>query len=249
MRLDTPYYPIPASGPEGTFGAITEILLRTRLKLRWDEELQRNDEDVNTYLAGLLTSYIDPAYLAAVREVLSKYDVDVHQAVGRAQDRVQIYWIYKVNADDLLVSLGIFQRLWERAKGEMGRLQRYYSCASEYQRRIYGKPTAVGEIQTKLSDGPERYLALLSQARSDYLHFVEQLGSDEINDLSSRVRRFERELPIREKQDEMLDAYSACLREPANLDLRRRLTEILEELKKLDPDFAPKLVSPRLKGL
>ena len=249
MRLDTPYYPIPASGPEGTFGAITEILLRTRLKLRWDEELQRNDEDVNTYLAGLLTSYIDPAYLAPVREVLSKYDVDVHQAVGRAQDRVQIYWIYKVNADDLLVSLGIFHRLWEKAKGEMGRLQRYYSCASEYQRRIYGKPTAVGEIQTKLSDGPERYLTLLAQVRSDYLHFVEQLGSVEIDELSSRIERFERELPIREKQDEMLDAYSACLREPANPDLRRRLTEILEELKKLDPDFAPKLVSSRLKGL
>lgn len=249
MRLDTPYYQIPGAQPEGTFGAIMEMLLRTRLKLNLDKDQGIYDEDVNAYLAGVLMSYIDPAYLQAVAEVLCKYEFDVHQAIVRTPDRVRAYWVYKVNADDLLVTLGIFRKLWQEAQGELDRLKRYYANASEYQKRIYGKATAVGEIQTKLSAGPERYLAILSEARSDYLHFVEHLGAVELSEFSRRLEVFEQEWPIRNKQDEMLDAYSAFLREPSNLDLKQRLLNLLDELKQMDPAFQPEFILNHLQQL
>lgn len=247
MRLDTPYYRIPGDRPEGTFGAIMEILLRSRLKLQLDKEEGIYDEDVNAYLAGVLMSYIDPTYLSSVEEVLSKHDFDVFQAVQRTrEDRAHIYWIYKVNADDLLVSLGIFRRLWQEAKGELGRLKRYYAYASDYQRRIYGKVTAVGDIQNKISAGPERYLNILSEARNDYLHFLDQMGPSELAEFNQRIQQFEHETPVRSKQDEVLDAFSACLKEPSSLEMRQRLLALLEELKTLDPAFRPEFLLTRL---
>ena len=247
FRLDTPYYPISGSGPENLFGAIMEMLLKSRLRLTEESSNQSLcDEDVNTYLGGLLVAYIDPHYLTAISAVVSKYDVDVHEAVGRAQDRVQTYWIYKVNADDLLVSLGIFHHLWGQAKGEMVRMQRYYATASDYQKRIYGKVTAVAEIQYKLSEVPQRYLRILSVVRRDYLRLVSHLGSVEMEEFCQKMEQFEGELPLRLKQDEMLDAYSACIKEPENVQLRQRLILLLEEVKKLDPSFQPDQILSRL---
>lgn len=239
LRLDTPYYVIPGSRPEGTFGAILEMLLKTRVKLHLDTEEETYDDDVNAYLGGLLVSYIDPHHLLAVSGVLSKYDMDVSQAVLDAHDHVETYRIYKANADDLLVSLGIFRRFWKEEKGEVFRLKRYYDGASECQKRIYRKPTAVGVIQAKLSEETERYLTILSEARTDYLHFVEKLGAEQLSEFTLRL---EQELPLKAKQDDLLDAYSAWVKDPGNQELRDRLLRTVEDLKSMDPAFRPEAI-------
>lgn len=183
--LNTLYVPLGQPEPEGTFGFMVELLLKSRLKLRLDAD-RLYDEDVNAYMAGLLVSYIDPAYLQWIRRVLGRCDVDIHQAVIQCgEDRVRNYWIYKVNADDLLMSLGVFRQGPDPAEaaeqGELIRIQRYYSAASQFQRRIYGRSTAVGDVQTKLADEIDRYLSILSNTRRDYLHFVQQISQEELN--------------------------------------------------------------------
>ena len=187
MRLNTSCAVLPNSRPEAVFGAVLEMLLKARLDLRLDADGRLYEEDVNAYLGGVLVSYIDPRYLQEISEDLSRHDVDVYEAIDRAMpDRTRMYRIYKVNADDLLVSLGIFQPAPE-PRGDLGRIKEYYACASECQRRIYGKPTAVAEIQAKLSEETERYLSVLTQARKDYLHFVRQVSREELGDFSKRI--------------------------------------------------------------
>lgn len=231
FRLDTLYHQIPGPRTEATFGAVMEMLLKTRLKLKLETNREGYDEDVNAYLAGLLVSYIDPGYVKAVSQVLSQYNIDVYEAVAKAQDnKVRIYWIYKVNADDLLMALGIFHRIWEEWEGEMYRLKAYYNYASQYQRRIYGKATAVGEIQSKLADGTQRYLTILSSARSDYLHLIEPVGSEELAAFSHQLKKMETEAPLKAKWDEFLDAYSAWVKGSRDPDLTKRLFELSEEL-------------------
>ncbi len=247
FRLDTPYYQIPGSQPEATFGAIMEMLLKTRLKLHLETNRQVYDEDVNTYLAALLVSYIDPRYLASIAELLNRYDLDLYQAVEKSQDRAQAYRIYKVNADDLLVSLGMFRPLWQEERGKLDRMKRYYSSASHYQRRIYGKSTAVGEIQAKLAQGPERYLAILAGTSHDYFHFLECVHPQEMLHLVERFKEFERQLPIKKLQDELLDAFSTWLKEPRELALKERVERLAEELKRLDPTFETEPLLSRLK--
>jgi len=244
FELSTPYYPIPGSRPEGTFGAIVEMLLKARLQLQLEQNVRQYEEDVNTYLGGVLVSYIDPEYLTAVSEFLSKYDLDVHQLVLRAgADRAQIYWIYKANADDLLLTLGIFRQLGRQPRPEMDRIRRYYQCASECQKRIYGKSTAVAEIQAKLAEDTGRYVSILAQARKEYLHFVQQVGADQLKEFSRQV---EQELPVLAKRDELLDAYAAWMRQPADLSVRERLRLLAEELRRMDPEFKPEQILSKL---
>ena len=187
LPLSTPCAVLPGLRQEGVFGVVLQMLLRARLDLRLDTDDHLYEEDVNAYLGGVLVSYIDPRYLQEIHEVLSKYDMELHQAIDRAMpDRTRMYRIYKVNADDLLVSLGIFHAMQEPRAG-LDRIKEYYACASECQKRIYGKPTAVAEIQAKLSESAERYLAVLMQTRRQYLHFVSQASSEEWADFSKRI--------------------------------------------------------------
>jgi hypothetical protein len=187
MRLNTSCAVLPSSRPEAVFGAVLEILLKARLDLRLDADGHLYEEDVNAYLGGVLVSYIDPRYLQEISEDLSRHDVDVYEAIDRAMpDRSRMYRIYKVNADDLLLSVGIFQPVPEPRAG-LGRIKEYYACAAECQKRIYGKPTAVAEIQAKLSEGAERYLSVLAQTRKDYLHFIRQVSGEELGDFGKRI--------------------------------------------------------------
>lgn len=236
FRLDTPYYPIPGQEPQATFGAVMEMLLKARLKLHFDTHRQLYDEDVNTYLAGILVSYIDPVYLQEIARVLSQSDIDIYHSIEKAQDRVEVYRIYKVNADDLLISLGLFRPFWMESQEELERLKRYYACACEVQRRIYGKRTAVSEIQSKLSERSERYLTILSCTRKEYLHLMEQVQAE---DLSKEIRRFEEELKVALRQDEFLDACSAWLKGQRSPELKVRLALLSQELSQLIPGFQP----------
>src|SRR2546430_15983052 len=68
------------------------------------------DEDVNVYLAHLLQSFGDPAYVDNSRKYLSKYDAEVFQRLATCSDARLKYMIYKTNADFLLVSVGIFDQ-------------------------------------------------------------------------------------------------------------------------------------------
>ena len=187
LPLNTPCAVLPGLRPEGVFGVILQMLLKARLDLKLDADGHLYEEDVNAYLGGVLVSYIDPRHLREIHEIVSKYDMDLHQAIDRAgPDRIRMYRIYKVNADDLLVSLGIFHAIQE-PRGGLGRIKEYYACAAECQKRIYGKPTAVAEIQAKLSESAERYLAVLMQTRREYLQFVSQVSSEEWSDFSRRI--------------------------------------------------------------
>jgi len=240
LHLDTPFYPIPGLQPEAIFGAMMEILLKTRLRLHLETNQEIYDEDVNAYLAGLLVSYVDPKYLQAISQALCHYDIDVYHFIEKAEDRVQVYWIYKVNADDLLLSLGLFRRLWQEAKADVYRMKRYYLLASDYQRRIYGKPTAVGEVQLKLAHRTDRYLSILAESRSNYLHFVEQVSWEELSAFGERLLQMEKALPLKGKQDEFLDAYSRWKQGERDPELRKTLLLLLQQIQEMDPSFPHK---------
>ena len=240
FRLDTPYVEVPGFGGGGTFGAIMEMILRTRLKLNLGTNDAAYDEDVNAYLAGLLVSYIDPEYLTAISHVLSPYDVDIYSAASKAPHRYRAYWIYKVNADDLLVSMGVFHRVWKRfsSEGEMIRMKRYYVFASQYQRQMYGRSTAVGEIQTKLADSAERYLTILDGTRRDYMNFVKHaLQPEELVEFGKRLLQLEKDQPLMDTFDKFLDLYSAWMKGKRDPETRQRLIQLLQELKRLDANF------------
>jgi len=152
--------------------------------------------------------------------------------------------VYKVNADDRLVDLGIFHP--QRAEHDtlLVQTKTYYGFASDYNQRLYGRATAVSDIMEKLARWAERYVSVLHQARRDYLHFVETLTDEDILEFHQTLERDARTVSIRAKHDEFLDVYSAWQR-TSSPEAKVRLLRILEELRYLDPMFrGPGLFKP-----
>ncbi len=235
MELNVPYFNLSKRETEATFGVLVEILLKSRVRMHLETTREGYDEDVNAYLAGVLLEYIDPAYHASTRHYLADHDLDVFLEATR-EDSYHTYWVYKINADDRLVDLGIFQRQRDRQPAVLAQTSAYYEFAAGYNHRLYGRATAISDIMDKLARGTERYVSILQQARRDYLHFVSTLTDDELQALSRDLDQESHTLPLKAKQDDFLDAYSAWQRtsDPA---IRAKLLQLLDELRRIDPRF------------
>ena len=154
-------------------------------------ELKREqDEEVNVYLAHLLLLLADPLYQEWVSSYVSKHDTSVYQKGCELSDRVRKYFTYKLNADYLLTSLGIFQNLGkphgafrrfyeQEPKIYIGRGKAYYGMAADYNHQIYRRRTTLETVFEKLSFSFEEYVRILSYMRSAYLDFVQSIPDDD----------------------------------------------------------------------
>lgn len=236
MELRVPFYDLGKQETEATFGALVEILLKSRLKMQLETNKEFYDEDVNAYLAGVLCEYIDPHYQRAVRGCIADRDTDVFMNATRDEDDYRTYWVYKVNADDRLLDLGIFHPYRERNEMVLGQTKVYYGFASGYNHRIYGRATAVSDILEKLSRWAERYVSILNQARREYLSFVETVRAEDLCELHRGVTQDATLSPLKVKQDVFLDAYSSWLK-TSTPESMAYLLQCLDDLRRLDPLF------------
>jgi len=94
---------------EPTFFFMMNCLLYSRLESGNPSNQNYYDEDVNVYLANLLTSFMNPDFHERTRKYLSPYDTDLFDKVRNSPDVRLKYTIYKTNADFLLISIGIFR--------------------------------------------------------------------------------------------------------------------------------------------
>ncbi len=243
MDLEVPYFNLSKGEAEAAYGAIVEILLKSRLRMSLETNQGFYDEDVNAYLAGVLFGYFDPVYQQAVRACVAARDTDVFWQATRDEDAYHTYWVYKVNADDRLVDLGIFHPQQAGSDAVLAKTRAYYGFASDFNHRLHRRSTAVSEILGKLSHWPERYVSILRQARRDYLHLVETMTGDEMRELQQQLEQDRRAAPVRAKQDEFLDLYAAWQR-TADPTLKTRLLGLFDELRRLDPMFpGPRLLT------
>lgn len=185
MELKVPYFNLRRGQAEAVYGALVEILLKSRMTLRLDAPRGFNDEDVNAYLAGVLVDYIDAAPPPQARPCVAARDTDVFWQATRADDASHAYWVYKVNADDRLIDLGIFHPPGHppgpKADAVLAQARAYYGLASAFNHRVHRRDTAVSDIFVKLAEGAERYVSILNQARRDYLSFVETISDEAWN--------------------------------------------------------------------
>ena len=173
--------------------------------LRSEDDLKREkDEEVNLYLAQILLGLTDPLYQQWSAGYVKEHDSSVFQSAEEFPDRVHKYLLYKLNADYLLTSLGIFQNIG-RPRGAyprfyeqgphiyMGRGKAYYGMAAEYNHQIYRHPTSVQEILQKLSRSFEDYVRILAYIRSTYFDFVRRISKQDLINFAQQLKLYERE--------------------------------------------------------
>jgi hypothetical protein len=239
------------------------FMMTSVLKGRAETGLESNalyyDEDVNVYLAGLLAAYLDPAYTEWSAPFISRFDTDVATMV-RSSDRRAKYWIYKVNADHLMVTLGIFEPRGEgliaappspgaagsspplpapvpqKAIPIVGRGGTYYELAASYGRALARRPTAAVEVLEKLSRGFEAYVTILNYVRSHYFNLIDRLGHRGMEEIQRLIEEEARSAELKDNLDRLLDLYSEWRRtgDPA---LVPAIRQSVEEIRLLKPDF------------
>lgn len=245
MREPYLYFDIGKQERDSAIRFLLGSILRSRVDLGLDRSIEEFDEDVNVYLAHLLFAIALPEYHELAEPYLSNESNDVLRWVQATEDRTIRYFIFKVNADHLLVHLAIFDDLaanprhsiFQRSKqhfAEMGRL--YYEQASNYHSRIYRKKTAVGDVLLKLARYFGPYSELLRTVRRDYLHFVTRFRDQAFDRFLQELGRYEQESVKRDQMDRFLDLYNEWLKTKSP-QAEAEIYRLLQELRKFDPEF------------
>ena len=237
----------------GKLNSVQEFLMRCLLGARAEAELPSNengfDEDVNVYLVGLLGRFLSSAYHEETARYQYASDLDLAEAVAENPDDRHRYRLYRTNADHLLLAIGLFQQV-ERQRPHMstfarepeqfiGRGGTYYGMASSSLRRLRRRSTGTEVALNKLATGFADYAKILSRVRASYFHLTTRLGEGRLYHLlhdplgeSTTVAA-----DAEEGYDRFLDAYSAWRDDPG-AGTHRTLGEAVDDLRKLDPDFA-----------
>ena len=244
MEPDPSYYDISKEEKESAIGFLLHSLLQTKVTHVSEADRRPQDEDVNIYLAHLLFAVATPRY----QELAARYRCgnasDLMTLLQETRDPYVKYFIYKVNADHLLVDQGIFRTedvhlsaLIRRSETHHAKTaQSYYEQAREFNRRIYKRETAVGEVLRKLAKDFLFYRDILRHVRRDYFTFINHFEDTEFKRFVTDLTAYEKEERLRSAYDRLLDLY---LEHQRTRDERvlRKLNELAREIQKLDPTF------------
>jgi len=232
---------------EPNFFFMMNCLLYSRLETGYTSNRDYYDEDVNMYLANLLTSFMNPEYHRRTRKYLSRYDSTLFEKIKDSTDVRLKYTIYKTNADFLLISIGIFRNpegsrpdsvpmFHNSEEAYMGRGKAYYQFAYTYSQSMFRKPTAITEVLEKLSRGFEHYVEILSHMRGEYFNILERLTNGEIYHLERSIDKFKSNEELKKLQDKFLDTYSAYMK-TKDPELKKELAAIARAIQKIDHSF------------
>lgn len=239
------YFDVDKQERDSAIRFLLGAILRSRQDTGIDVQIEEFDEDVNIYLAHLLFAVTLPEYRELAEPYLSSDSSDVLRWIRSTEDRTIRYFIFKVNADHLLVHLAIFDdlsaqsyrgilRRSEKHFAELGRL--YYEQASNYHTRIYRRKTGVGDVLQKLGRHFNLYWQILRMVRKDYLHFVTRFRDQAFERFIIDVNRYESESYRQSQTDHFLDLYSGWIK-TKNPHLESELRRILGEIRQFDPEF------------
>lgn len=245
--MDHFYFDLSKHERDVAVGYFLDTLLHARTACDLPSNAKIFDEDVNVYLAHLLLASSLPDYQMMTRRYLAGDLSEIMQSIERESDKVARYFIYKVNADYLLVHLGIFHDLASRISRPLQKSEReliqigqsYYEGASYYNQQIYRRHTAVGDVLEKLANHFLDYRRILERMGDDFFSFSRKMN-DRSADGFSRGKGIEdivRDFSVEHKKNEFLDLYGDWLH-TKNRDLIPRLAELAESIRKIDPSFS-----------
>ena len=144
------YADLDAAGPDAR-GSVEEFLLRCLLGAREETGIPSNrtcfDEDVNVYVIGLLGRFLSSEYHESAARFSYPTDLDLAREVAAQGDDRFGYLAYRINADQLLLGIGLFchveghgvstDPIFGRKPEELsGRGATYYNLASSSLRRL-----------------------------------------------------------------------------------------------------------------
>ncbi len=241
---------------ENVYPYLMDCFLRSRKESGNPSNVDYYEEDVNVYIVDLLCLLLDPVYYLQVEKYVTDFDSGVFEKVRESSDNRLRYWVYKANADHLLVSLGLFGAHDDgtgvgsplsgpSARRAAARGMAYYGFARSYCEQLASPSRGVAEVLGKLSVGFEKYVAILDHMRGEYLNILDRISEGEMFHLQRQIERVRKEEHVRRKYDELLDLYIEW-KKTGDRELLSSMREVSRELEALDPSFSFEIPQPVL---
>jgi hypothetical protein len=151
------------------------------------------DEDVNQYITLTLADLANPQTLPLINKYLVSLESDIGREAVSFEDRAKTYLAYKINADFLLLNLGLLNpdsnQLGDAYfdKGETY----YYSAASSL-KAIKGGRSGLSDVMEKLSCRFGKYVEILRAMKNQHENYF----SFHVRIPDGELRRFEKELAV-----------------------------------------------------
>ncbi len=231
---------------------LIDYYVKAREKVDFVTNKKCFDEDVNVYVCHLLFAYAMPNYNYITEQYISLVPEEVRMLVDMAEDSYFQYFIYKVNGDNLLLHLGLFNDLHmlkpkkkssdatERELNYVELAKYYYQQAAQCNRKIHKRKTALSEVLLKLVKYFDQYAKALNYVRREYYFFYDCFEDTEFSKFSNEVKSYEKNMCLKTKQDLFLDLYSQWQRRKTTT-LRKQINKLCGELHALDPNFTFKM--------
>lgn len=151
------------------------------------------DEDVNQYITLTLADLANPQSLPLINKYLVSLESDIGQEAVCFEDRAKEYLAYKVNADFLLLNLGLLNpdsNLLGDAYFDKG--ETYYFSAATSLKAIKGGRSGLSDVMEKLSGRFGKYVEILRAMKNrddNYFSFHVRIPDAEL-------KRFEHDLAV-----------------------------------------------------
>jgi len=243
------YFGLSNEDRESAIYFLLESILKAKDQSRDLTRTLAFDEDVNIYLAHLLFAISIPEYHDMADPFLSTNTQEIFEWVRETEDPMLRYFIFKVNADHLLVQSTIFnpeafmakrfsfKKETKEAKSEE-RLAAilYYNQASRCHSDVHDKKTGVGEVLGKIAGQFDVYRNMLSGVKEDYFKFIECFREQAFQHFLVKLSHYEKDHLKDIKMEKFLEVYQHWLNAKAPA-LKAQIVQLTRELRQLDPQF------------
>ena len=243
------YFSLSSEDRESAIYFLLESILKAKDQSHGLTRKLSFDEDVNIYLAHLLFAISLPEYHDMADPFLSTNAHDVFEWVRETDDPMLRYFIFKVNADHLLVQSTIFnpgaslakrfslkKEVKDEANEERLAAILYYNQASRCHAGVYDKKTGVGEVLGKIAGQFDVYRHVLSGVKEDYFKFIECFREQAFRHFLVKLSTYEKDHLRDIKMEQFLEAYQRWL-STKTPELKNNVLHLAQELNGLDPQF------------
>lgn len=151
------------------------------------------DEDVNHYITLTLADLVNPRTLELIHKYTVGIDSDAGQIAVNLEEKFKKYFLYKVNADFLLLNLGLFNpdtNVLGNAYFDKG--ETYYFCAASSLKVANGGRSGMSDVLEKLALGFGRYVEILRHMKNsadNFLSFHFKIDSQEMRKMEETLSR------------------------------------------------------------
>jgi hypothetical protein len=245
-KLIRTYYDLDQKTSSQTNFYFLEHVLKARSDLHLETGKHEYDQEINVYIAGLLNSLIASTSFVQHKPYISAFDIDVRRWLDSHPGLRNEYVVYRDNADFGLVLLGLFlkyhhqgsyQHIVMPENNDQGRIALYYSLAASALAHLKGATVSLVTVYESIAEQMEEVLLILRRAAGTYFDLMEKISSGSMYHLEKELTDQSKKALYNKKIDEFLKLYSEYKENPT-ADLKKRISELSDELRLLDDKFS-----------